>query len=287
MKNKHNKFFSLGKWLPGLKAKIGIGIIVLFVIIAIFGPLLAPYPINDINFDSWLSPSATHWLGTDSYGQDVLSQLIYGTRESLLVGVLAGLIATVIGVIVGLIAGYRRGWIDEGLMRFVDLLLVIPTLALMIILAAFLPSMGPTGIILVIGCLSWLYMARSVRSQTLSESKSVYVESAKVSGASHMEIMFREIMPNVVPVIMANLVLVITQAILAEAGLDFLGVGDPNSVSWGTILSLANSNNAVMYNAWWWLFPPGIAIALLCTGFVLIGNSILEKYQQNHGNAAV
>ncbi|TBL79504.1 ABC transporter permease [Paenibacillus thalictri] len=275
------------RWFPGFKGKAGLIIIVCFAVVAVFGPQLAPHPMNFIGFDSWLAPSGEHWLGTDSYGQDVLSQMIYGTRTSFLVGIVAGLITTVIGVAVGLISGYKGGWIGESLMRVVDLFLIIPTLALMIILASFLPSIGLVSTILIIGLLSWLYMARSIRSQTLSERVSGYVEAGRMVGMSDWEIMFREIMPNMIPVILANQVLVTTQAVLAEAGLSFLGLGDPTSVSWGTILSLANANNAVLFKAWWWIIPPGLSIALLCFGFILIGNGILDKYQANRGNAAL
>lgn len=273
--------------LPGTKGKIGFCIIVFFALVSLLGSAIAPNPANYIGFESWLPPSAGHWLGTDSYGQDVLSQMIYGTRTSFLVGIIAGLITTVIGVVVGLVSGYKGGWIGESLMRAVDLFLIIPSLALMIILASFLPSMGITSTVLIIGLLSWLYMARSIRSQTMSERETGYVEAARMVGMKDSEIMFKEIMPNLVPVIMANLVLVTTQAVLAEAGLSFLGLGDPTSVSWGTILSLANANNAVLFNAWWWIIPPGLAIAAFCFGFILIGNGILEKYRANRGNAAL
>ncbi|MCS7463011.1 ABC transporter permease [Paenibacillus doosanensis] len=272
---------------PGAKGKIGLAIFIVFTVIALFGSALAPYPVNYIGFDSWLAPSLDHWLGTDSYGQDVLSQMIYGTRTSFWVGIIAGLITTVIGVAVGVISGFKGGWVEESLMRIVDLFLIIPTLALMIILASFLPSMGVGSTILIIGCLSWLYMARSIRSQTMSERQSGYVEAARMVGMKDTEIMFREILPNIVPVILANQVLVTTQAVLAEAGLSFLGLGDPTNVSWGTILALANANNAVMFHAWWWILPPGLAIAFLCFGFILIGNGILEKYRANRGNAAL
>jgi peptide/nickel transport system permease protein len=272
---------------PGVKSKVGLVILLLFILIASLGSFIAPYEKNYIGFDSWIAPSTKHWLGTDSYGQDVLSQMIYGTQTSLLVGILAGLITTIIGVLVGLIAGFKGGWIGEGLMRVVDLFLIIPTLALMIILASFLPSMGVTNTILIIGLLSWLYMARSIRSQTMSERESGYVEAARMAGMKDTEIMFREIMPNIMPVILANQVLVTTQAVLAEAGLSFLGLGDPTAVSWGTILSLAHANNAVMFNAWWWILPPGLAIAFLCFGFILIGNGILDRYQAKRGNAAL
>jgi len=280
-------FVSFWRALPGTKGKLGFSIILFFAVISGFGPWIAPHPENYIGFDAWLAPSSAHWLGTDSYGQDVLSQMIYGTRTSFLVGIIAGLITTVIGVVVGLVSGYKGGWIGESLMRLVDLLLIIPTLALMIIMASFLPTMGVGSTVLIIGLLSWLYMARSIRSQTMSERETGYVEAARMVGMRDREIMFKEIMPNIVPVILANLVMVTTQAVLAEAGLSFLGLGDPTSVSWGTILSLANANNAVLFDAWWWIIPPGIAIALFCFGFILIGNGILEKYRANRGNAAL
>lgn len=265
------------------KLVLGVAIIAVMALVAFFGPYAAPYRMNDISFEPWLPPSFKHILGTDSYGQDVWSQLIYGTRTSFLVGLLAGLISTVIGVVVGLTAGFYRGWVSDGLMFLVDLLLIIPMLALMIILAAFLPSMGVTNIILVIGLLSWLYMARSIRSQTLSERQRGYVEAAKVIGMSNRAIMVREILPNLYPIILANLVSVTTHAVLAEAGLSFLGLGDPKSVSWGTILALAFSNNAIMYDAWWWIVPPGIAMALFCFGFILFGNGILEAFRTKRG----
>ncbi|NBD22982.1 ABC transporter permease [Paenibacillus glycinis] len=265
------------------KQLAGLAILAFFAAAAFIGPRLAPYPKNDIDFEAWLKPSMKHLLGTDSYGQDVFAQLIYGTHTSFLVGILAGAITTVIGVLVGLTAGFYRKWVSDALMFVVDLLLIIPVMALMIILASFLPSMGLTSIILVIGLLSWLYMARSIRSQTLSERQRGYVEAARVVGMSNAEIMIKEILPNLFPIIAANLVSVTTQAVLAEAGLSFLGIGDPRSVSWGTILALAHSNNAIMYDAWWWIVPPGLAIALFCFGFVLLGNGTLERYRAKRG----
>lgn len=265
------------------KLRAGACILLFFAVISLAAAQIAPYPKNDIDFESWLKPSLKHLLGTDSYGQDVFSQLVYGTRTSFLVGVLAGLITTVIGVLVGVTAGYYKRWVSDALMFIVDLLLIIPVMALMIILASFLPSMGLTSIILVISLLSWLYMARSIRSQTLSERQRGYVEAARVAGMSDPAIMLREILPNIYPIILANLVSVTTQAVLAEAGLSFLGIGDPKNVSWGTILALAHANNAIMYDAWWWIIPPGLATALFCYGFILIGNGSLERFRYKRG----
>ncbi|SFB58440.1 peptide/nickel transport system permease protein [Cohnella sp. OV330] len=267
------------------KLLAGTLILAFFAVVTLAASQLAPYPKNDIDFESWLAPSGAHLLGTDSYGQDVFSQLVYGTRTSFLVGILAGLITTVIGVLVGVTAGFYRRWVSDALMFLVDLLLIIPIMALMIILASYLPSMGLTSTILVIGLLSWLYMARSIRSQTLSERQRGYVEAARVAGMSNVSVMLREILPNLYPIILANLVSVTTQAVLAEAGLSFLGIGDPKNVSWGTILALAHANNAIMYDAWWWIVPPGLATALFCFGFILIGNGSLERYRYKRGAA--
>ncbi len=271
--------------LSNRKAKIGIGILAIFTLIAIFAPVIAPYNPKEINFIPWEKPSIKHLLGVNSYGQDVFSQVVYGTRVTLSVGILAGLLTSFIGVFVGLLAGYKGGRTGEILMRVVDVFLVVPTLAFMIVLAAFLPSMGILNLIIIIGALSWLWMARSIRSQTLSEAKREYVDAAKAQGMGSLEIMFKEILPNIIPVVTANMVMVITAAMLTEATLSFLGLGDPSLVSWGQMLSISFENNAIIYNAWWWMLPPGLCIATLGFSFMLIGNSFLDIYANDRGGA--
>jgi len=270
----------------GTAGMIGAAILLLFILMAILAPVLSPYSPHASNFPAWQPPSAAHLLGTDDYGQDVLTQLLWGARTSIVVGVAAGILASSVGVLVGLLAGYKGGWLGEVLMRLVDLLQVIPTIVLLIIIAAFVPTLGLGGEILIIGFLSWVWMARSIRSQALSESARGYVEAARVLGMSDAEIMFKEVLPNLLPVILANLVLVVTGAILAEASLDFLGIGSPNVISWGTMLSLAFSTNAILYNAWWWIGPPGFCIATLCFAFILLGNGVLAMYAQRRGRMA-
>lgn len=262
--------------LPG-GSWVGVAIIAVFILVAALAPLLVHSSTNR-TVTPWLSPSGAHLLGTDNYGQDVLSQLILGSRVSVAVGTLAGLLAGTIGVTVGLVAGYAGGLIGELLMRIVDVLLTLPTLALLIIVAAFVPSLGNAAEVLIIGCLSWLFMARSVRSQTLSERARGYVDVARVSGLSHLEVMGREIFPNVLPIAVSNLVLVITAAILAQASLSFLGIGTPNAVSWGQMLALSYTDDAMLRGAWWWIVPPGLCIAFFAYGFVLLGNGILDRY---------
>lgn len=261
--------------VPSRRAAVGLIIIGIFVLVAIFGPLIAPYPAEK-SFDSWLTPSSRHLLGTDDYGQDVLSQLIIGTRVSVAVGVLSGLLGSALGTLVGLLSGYFQGIVGEILMRIVDLLLVLPSLALIIVIAAFVPSMSNGVEILIIAGLSWLFIARSVRGQVLTEKSRTYIDVARVTGLSHTEIMIKEILLTIFPVVFANAVMVTTSAILTQAGLSFLGIGNPNSVSWGSMLSLAFSTGAILHQAWWWVVSPGLCITILCYGFVLYGNSLIE-----------
>lgn len=270
-------------FLKNTKAKWGVGIILFFVLIAVFAPVITPYQPKEIDFTAWEKPSAAHLFGVNSYGQDIFTQVLYGARVTIAVGILAGLLSSFIGTFVGLLAGYKGGKAGEILMRIVDVFLVIPTLAFMIVLAAFLPSLGILNLVLIIGALNWLWMARTIRSQTLSEAKREYVDAARAQGMGTLEIMFREILPNIVPVVTANMVMVVTQAMLTEATLSFLGLGDPALVSWGQMLSVAFDNNAILYHAWWWMLPPGLGIATLGFGFMLIGNSFLDIYANDRG----
>ena len=285
-RQKSDGYLMLEKYLlKNTRAKVGLFILLFFALVAVFAPLIAPYQPKDISFMPWEKPSLAHPLGVNSYGQDIFSQVVYGTQVTMSVGVLAGLLTSFIGIFVGLLAGYKGGRTGEVLMRIVDVFLVVPTLAFMIVLAAFLPSMGIWNLIIIIGGLNWLWMARSIRSQTLSEARREYVDAAKVQGMGTLEIMFREILPNIIPVVTANMVMVITSAMLTEATLIFLGLGDPSLISWGQMLSVSFDNNAILYNAWWWMLPPGLCIATLGFSFMLIGNSFLDIYANDRGGA--
>lgn len=285
-KKKSENYLVLEKYLlKNTKAKIGIGIILFFTMVAVFAPVIAPYAPREMGFIPWEKPSTEHLLGVNSYGQDIFSQVVYGARVTISVGILAGLLTSFIGIFVGLLAGYKGGRIGEILMRIVDVFLVVPTLAFMIVMAAFLPSMGIWNLIIIIGALNWLWMARSIRSQTLSEARREYVDAAKAQGMGTVEIMFKEILPNIIPVVTANMVMVVTQAMLTEATLSFLGLGDPSLISWGQMLSISFENNAILYNAWYWMLPPGFCIATLGFSFMLIGNSFLDIYSNDRGGA--
>jgi len=216
----------------------------------------------------------TYYLGTDDQGHDILTQLIYGSRIALLVGVLAALFAVIIGTLVGLIAGFYGGLLDTILMRLTDIALVLPFLPLVLILAAIL---GPNiaNIIIVVAFLSWPGIARVIRAQTLSLKERPFVDAARISGASRSRTMMVHVAPNVLPFAFLYMTLLVGGAILTEAAVSFLGLGDPNpnNVSWGIMLrTLSSSGNTL--TAWWWLLPPGLCITLVSLGFYLVGRAI-------------
>ncbi len=212
-------------------------------------------------------------LGTTDKGGDAWSQLVYGSRISLIIGLLATALSTAVGVIVGMVAGYFGGKIDEALMRIVDFLLVIPGLPLMMVLAAFL---GPTiqNIIVVIAILGWTGTSRLIRSQVLAEKNKAYVESARAIGASDTYIIFKHILPNVTPILFANITLGVVGAILSEAGLSFLGLTDPSEPSWGRMLADARSSGGFSNGAWWVVVFPGLMITVLSLAFTFMGHTM-------------
>ncbi len=253
---------------------LGLIIILVFVFMAIFAPHIAisdPLKIGKPH-EILLPPSPDHPLGTDDLGRDIWSQIVYGARVSLLVGFLATIICVGIGTIIGLTSGFFGGKVDEILMRITDMVMVIPGLPLMIVLSAVL---GPSiwNIIFVISVISWPYSARVIRSQVLSVKERPFVEAARCLGASDIYLMFREILPNVVPIVLAEAILYVSSAIYSEAVLSFLGLGDPFHISWGMMLHFAFSSGALAY-AWWWALSPGIAIALLILGFTFLGSAV-------------
>ncbi|MDX5474299.1 MAG: ABC transporter permease [Bacillaceae bacterium] len=255
---------------------IGVGILVIILFIALAAPILAPFDPSERVGSPFMKPNSEFLLGTNDVGQDIFSELIYGTRISLLIGVLASVLSIGMGLLVGIIAGYYGGRVDSILMRLVDLVLVIPFLPLMILLAAFI---GPSfwNIIFVIAVLSWASPARVIRSQVLTLKTKGYVEAAKSIGTKVRVIMSRHILPGVVPIALSQFVLAASSAILIEASLSFLGLGDPLSKSWGTVLYYAQARGAFLTDAWiWWILPPGILITTVVIGFAFTGYSMEE-----------
>ena len=272
--NKFKEFFQLLFGHP--MGFVGVAIITLFLAMALFAPFLGtvdPSASGDVN-NLLMPPSSQFWLGTDDLARDIWSQTIYGSRISLTIGFVAALITVFSGTFLGLIAGYYGKWLDEVLMRIVDFFMMLPELPLMIVLAAVL---GPSlwNIILVVSLVSWPTTARVVRSQVLSLKERPFVESSRCIGASNFQLMFAEILPNVVPLMFAQAVLMITEAIYAEAVLSFLGLGDPTSISWGMMLNSV-FESGVIAESYWWVVPPIVSIVTLIVSFSLLGTAVSD-----------
>jgi peptide/nickel transport system permease protein len=256
----------------------GLAILTVFVVLAIFADVLVPearLSVTEAPGAPLEPPSSRFWLGTDELGRSVLDLVIQGSQISLLVGFLATAISMVIGSLVGISAGYFGGGIGALLMRFTDWFLVIPFLPLAIVLGAIL-GRSLFVIALVIGLVTWAGTARVVRAQVLALKERPYVERARALGASNRQIIARHILPNVFPLIFANTILVVAVAILTETTLSFLGLGDPFSVSWGSILESAYAEGAISLGAWWYLVPPGVCVVLVVLGFTMCGYAFDE-----------
>jgi peptide/nickel transport system permease protein len=256
----------------------GLVILIVFALLAIFADVIVPeasLSVTNAPGTPLEPPSGRFWLGTDELGRSVLDLVIQGSQISLLVGFLATGISMLIGALIGIMAGYFGGWGDVILMRLTDWFLVIPFLPLAIVLAAIL-GQSLFIIALVIGITTWPGTARVVRAQVLTLKERPYVERARALGAGHRQIISRHILPNVFPLIFANTILVVAVAILTETTLSFLGLGDPFSVSWGSILEAAFSEGAISLGAWWYLVPPGLCIVLVVLGFTMCGYAFDE-----------
>jgi len=256
---------------------IGFIMLAAALLMAIFAPLIAPYDPHEVVkvhiSDIYAPPSAEHWLGTDDAGRDVLSNFIYGARVSLTVGFFAAFISVFIGGMIGITSGFYGGRIENILMRMTDIMLVIPDLPLAVVLVALTrPSL--LNIIFVIGILGWTGTARLVRSQVLAVKSRKFVLRAEAIGSSKPHIIRRHIFPLVLPVMVANAVLVISLAILEESTLSFLGLSDPTAVSWGQMLNFAFTRGAVSTGAWWALVMPGLGIVWVVLGCTLLGQGL-------------
>ncbi len=267
---------SLRSIMTSPKLAFGMGVVIFFLLVAIFGPLVFKTDPNALSADSLQPPSIQHWLGTTQTGQDVFTQVIDGTRVSIILGFVTGLVVTVLSVVIGLTSGYFGGVIDEVISLLINVFLVIPSFVLALVMAAYLPVKGPLTVGLVITITSWAWGARVLRAQTLSMRKREFVEAAKASGETTLRIIFFEIFPNVIAVVAAGFVGTVIYVILAEAGLEFLGLGDVTVVSWGTMFYWANNSNALLVGAWWWFVPPGFCIAVLGAALAFINFGIDE-----------
>jgi peptide/nickel transport system permease protein len=253
------------------KARIGILLLLAFVLIAVLAPVIAPYEGTRSDFEGLLPPSGEHFLGTTSQGADIFSQLVYGSRISLVVGLFGGLVSTAIALVIGMWSGYKEGTIVDDVLSFItNVALVIPALPLIITLVAYSDTRGVWLIVGIIALTSWAGAARAKRSQIITLRNRDFVTSAKFSGEGAARIIFSEIMPNMSSLVVAGFVGAATGAVGAEAGLAVLGLGDTRSVSWGTMLYQADAQGAIQQGLLTWIFAPGLALAILITAMSLI-----------------
>ena len=257
------------------KAVAGLIIITLFIAFALLAPVLFPGDPSRIGDGGATPPSLAHLLGTTSKGQDVLALTLWGSRSSLLVGLVAGILATVIAILVGLASAYFGRVADDVLSLLTNVFLLIPGLPLLVILAAFLPP-GLGTVIVVLAITGWAGGARVLRAQAMSIRGKDYVAASIVTGEPALRIMLRHILPNMASIVMMTLLGSIIGAIGAQAGLEFLGLGDSNTISWGTNLFWATSDGALMLGQWWIFFPSGLAIALIAFALALCNYAVDE-----------
>ncbi len=270
------------RWMSLLSAKqlLGLAILALYILIALLAPILMTHDPWEINRTErglvarLQPPSARHFLGTTHMGRDIFSQLVIGTRATLLVGIIAAFCVTLIGTNVGLISGYFGGWVDEVIMRVVDIAYSIPFVPFIIILVTLLePSLW--NIILGIVLLFWRSPTRVIRSQVLTLKTRPFVKAARVAGAGDLRIIYTQIAPNILPLAFLYMTISVGWAVVTETSVSFLGLGDPLVISWGQMLNLAFLSGAIRH-AWWWIVPPGISIILIVVAMFMIGEASEE-----------
>jgi len=283
------KFIMVDRFLEGwsvfkenLIGKIGLSLLIIFSLMAIgsfFPPLIDPmyHPMTgvDPHISHSTGPSLRHWLGTDFIGRDILCQLLAGARIAFMVGISAAFMSIALGTVIGMIAGYSGKIVDTLLMRLADMIMVMPTLLVVLILSVLFGQLNIWTIVVLIALFRWPGVSRVIRAQTLSLKQRPFVEAAKVAGASHLRIIFRHIMPNVLPLALLYMTFRVTSAIIIEAALAFLGFGDPGTVSWGMMLQWVWKTGH-MFQAPYWLLPPGICISLLTLSFYMLGRAMEE-----------
>lgn len=277
MNGKRIKKIIAGKSLRKPPAVIlGGALLAVFIFITIFAHWLAPVD-PWMRFQPYMPVSGAHWLGTNDIGNDIFSELIYGARVSLPVGFITALTASFIGLIVGLFAGYLRGAADGLLMGLTDIFLALPTLPLAIIAAAFL---RPDTLVLslLLGLLWWPESARLIRAKVLQVRETGFIQSAECIGFSKRFIVFSEILPNMIPLLIPRFMITFASAIIAEASISFLGLGDPLAKSWGMMINVAFMKGGFINRMWWWYSAPGICITLTAVAGVLLGMALEKRY---------
>jgi peptide/nickel transport system permease protein len=273
--SKPQRFTFVRELLRNPKARLGVAIVVFFILIAVFAPIIAPGDPTEFVDRPHLAPSAAHIFGTEGQGKDVFAQTVWGARISLTVGFATGILTTIIGIIIGMSAGYFRGKVDDALSLLMNLFLVIPGLPLLVVIAAYLRP-GTGTIILALSFTGWAWGSRVLRSQTLSLREKDFVSASIVSGDSNGRIIFREILPNMASSILGGMIGSVTYAIGAEAALSLIGLTNVGNVSWGTNLYWAQNNAGLLTGAWWTFIPSGMCIALVAFGLSMINYGMDE-----------
>lgn len=259
---KRNEFLYFG--LRNKKLRLGLSVVLFFVLMSVAGPLLARNaPFAYANPMGAEPPSSKYWFGTTFFGQDVFAQFATGLRATFLVGILGGGLATLIAVLVGFVAGYRGGMIDEILNVLTNIILVIPTMAVLLIIAAYLQVRSVFAESIFIGLTSWPWAARAIRAQTFSLRTREFVDLAKLSGMRSAKVIFTEIAPNMMSYLVMTFILMFGGAILNAATLDFIGLGPTNTISLGLMMQMAVLWGALQLGMWWWFIPPGLAITAI------------------------
>jgi len=262
--------------LRNRKAAVGLFIIVGFIVVAILAPVIAPDDPQEFVDRPHLAPSRAHWFGTTGRGQDVFDQTVWGARQTLEVGLLVGITVTAVGIVIGMSAGYFGGRVDDVLSVVMNIFLIIPALPLLVVLSAIIKAGSMQFYVFVLTLTGWAWGARVFRSQVLSLREKDYVAAAKVSGEGNLRIILSEILPNMTSIVVANLLGATIYAIGFQAGLEFLGLGNPNVVSWGTNLYWAANDAALIVGAWWTFVPAGVGIALIAFSFAMMNYAIDE-----------
>lgn len=256
-----------------------------FILVALLAPVISPYSPTDISFQPGLGPSSEHWLGTTANGQDILSQVIWGTRTSVTVGLLTAALICLIQLVTGIFGGYVGGKTDTLSAMTTNLFLVLPALPLLIVLSAYLQGSGGSGstpvLIGVIAITGWAWGARVLRSQAIALRDRPFVEAARVSGEGRWHVVLSHIVPNMLGIIVANFFGAALFAVLAEAGLEFIGLGNINTVTWGTMLYWAQNDEALLSGLWIWIFVPGLCILLFGTALGLLNFAVDEIANPN------
>ena len=266
--------FALRNW----KFLLGASVVLLMLALAIFGPLLTEHEPLEFTGPTDQRPNSEYWFGTTSFGQDVFSQFVHGLRAAFLVGGLGGGIAWLLGATVGFTAGYRGGWLDDVLNMLTNVVLVIPTLAILIVVAAYVNVHSYATEAILIGLTSWPWAARAVRAQTFSLKTRDFVDIARLSGRRTRQIISTEIAPNMSSYLLMMFILLFGGAILIGASLDFLGLGPSESVSLGLMMNSAYLNSALLLGSWWWFLPPGLGIIAIVGGLYVMNVGLDEIF---------